>query len=274
MKITQYIVLALSISTLSGCFENRKNTEQLCADNSQLKCDEFNMNDGQCRIPRTNLIWHRVEVLKSPTDINKIKEYQLTQEYKKCLEVASQIVPIEQAELKRKRYNALVNSGDNMTRLESELKELKTARSYYFLWSQAGDMDAKHRFLQLEGTKAVENSDLQYALATYYIDRDAEKTVNFLNHSIELAHSPDEIHTDAFASLASLYNQMKMKEKSYVWAKVSKAFGTAIASDQQLYLLYGFDEDKKEQLDDLAEEVIDAINDSKFTSSLIANRLN
>lgn len=274
MKITQYIVLALSISTLSGCFENRRNTERLCAENSQLKCEEFNMDDGQCRIPRTDLIWHRQEVLKNPTDINMIKEYQLTQEYKKCLEVAAQIIPIDQTELKRKRYNALINSGNNLTRLENKLKELQTARSFYFLWSQTGDLDAKRHFLQLEGTKAVENSELQYALATFYINRDPQKTISLLNHSIELAHSPKELHTEAFESLASLYNLMQNKESSYIWAKVSKAFGATIASDQQLYLLYGFDEDKTEQLNDLAEEVIDAINDGKFRSSLIPNNLN
>lgn len=51
---------------LSGCFEGRKNTEQLCAENPALRCELLNMDDGQCRVPRTDLVWHRFEVLKDP----------------------------------------------------------------------------------------------------------------------------------------------------------------------------------------------------------------
>ncbi|MCE0492919.1 DUF2989 domain-containing protein [Vibrio salinus] len=274
MKIKSLVVMTVAAGLLSGCFEDRRNTEQVCADHPLLKCEELNMDDGQCRIPRTNLIWHRLDVIKKPTDLSKIKEYKLTQAYKKCLEVAAQIQPIEQAELKRRRFNALVNSGANLKRLENELKKYKTPRSLYFLWSQIGDLDSRRRFLQLEGTKELETPYLQYALATFYIDRDPEKTVKFLNHSLELTHSSKNLNLQVIESLASLYNLMKEKEKSYIWAKVSKEFGAAVADDKQLFLLYGFDEKRKDQLDVIAEQVIDAINDGEFHSTLIPKNLN
>lgn len=274
MKISQSVTLLLFTPVLFGCFDSRKNTEELCASNSQLKCEELNMNDGLCRNPRTDLIWHRLDVLKNPSDMNKIKEYLLTKEYKKCLEVAAQIQPIEQAELKRMRYTALVNSGNNLQRLEDELKQYHTAESYYFLWSQIGDINSRRRFLQMEGTKEVETSELQYALATFYIDGNAIKTLKLLNHSVELATSPKQVKLDALESMASLYNQVKEKEKSYIWAKVSQYYGASIASDQNLYLLYGFDDDKKERLDDIAKDVISSINEGTYRRSVIPSNLN
>ncbi|RQW63179.1 DUF2989 domain-containing protein [Vibrio viridaestus] len=271
LKLT---VLAVCICSLTGCFENTRNTDELCANNPQLKCDELNINDGQCRIPRTNLIWHRYEVSKDATDANKIQEYTLTQEYLKCLEVAAQIQPIEQAKLKQQRFNALVNAGDSLKRLEKELHNYNTPKSLYFLWSQTGDTEARRSFLQLEGKKELDTPDMQYALATFYIDRDRQKTVGLLNRSIELTKSPENINVSALESLASVYKLLRQREKSYIWAMTSKAFGAPIVSDKELSLLYGFDEEKKEKLDTIANTVIDAINDGDYRSSLIPETFN
>ena len=62
------------------------------------------MNDGQCRVARTDLIWHRFEVQKQPTEINKIKEFELVTAYKKCLELAAQIETIDQSKLQERRF--------------------------------------------------------------------------------------------------------------------------------------------------------------------------
>jgi len=274
MTKIKLLILMLCFYSLTGCFENKRNTTELCESNPQLKCNELNMDDGQCRIPRTHLIWHRFNVSKDPSDINKIKEYTLTQKYLKCLEVAAQIQPIEQAKLKQQRFNALVNSGNNLKRLENELNDYNTPNSLYFLWSQVGNKNARRSFLQLEGTKALETAKMQYALATFYIDRDREKTVKLLNHSIELTSSPKELNVTALEALASVYKLLKEKEKSYIWAKVSKEFGAPIVSEKELSLLYGFNKHTTEQLDELAETVIDAINDGKYNASLIPNKFN
>ncbi len=264
----KYTSLAITVLLLSGCFENTRNTDKLCLDHPELRCEELNINDGQCRVARTNLIWHRLEVYKAPTDINKIAEYQFTQQYKKCLEVAAQIQPIDQAELKKRRFNALINSGKNMERLEKELMQFNTPSSLYFLWSQTGDTQARRQFLQLEGKPEMETAALQYALATFYIDRDREKTIKLLNHALELS-DPNALNTSIFESLASLNQLLHHQEASYIWAMVGKHFGVPVASAQNIQLMYGFSDEKFSQLDDVADTIIDAVESQTYHSSMI-----
>ncbi|SIO95239.1 DUF2989 domain-containing protein [Vibrio spartinae] len=264
----KYISLAITVLLLNGCFENTRNTDKLCLDHPELLCEELNINDGQCRITRTDLIWHRFEVSKNPTDLNKITEYQLTQQYRKCLSVAAQIQPIDQAGLKRRRFNALLNSGKNMERLEKELMEFNTPSSLYFLWSQAGDTQARRQFLQLEGKPEMETAALQYALATFYIDRDREKTIKLLNHALELS-DPDSLNTSIFESLASLNQLLHHQEVSYIWAMVGKHFGVPIASPQNIQLMYGFSDEKFSALDNVADMIIDAVEKQEYHSSMM-----
>ncbi len=272
MNITKAILVLSLPFALSGCFENKKNTDQLCEDNPALQCERLNVNDGQCRIPRTDLIWHRFEVLKDPTPANKIEEYNLTSTYRKCLELASQIQTIDQAKLKQNRVNALVNSGEDLKRLAAELRKERTPEALYFLWSQEGDHKARREFLQLEGKPELETAELQYALATFYTTRDREKTIALLNHALELS-KPDKINTEIFKSLASNYHTGGDKEHAYIWAMVGKEYKVPIASESELALMYGFNEEKFEKLDKIAESVIKSIKQGQYKKSIVPNSL-
>ncbi|MCV5647992.1 DUF2989 domain-containing protein, partial [Escherichia coli] len=88
---------------------------------------------------------------------NQIIEYGLVAEYRKCLELASQITPIDQSALKRQRFNALVHSIDELERIVNELKGSEDPATLYFLWSQTGDTQARRAFLQMEGSPQLNN---------------------------------------------------------------------------------------------------------------------
>ncbi|CAH8217671.1 DUF2989 domain-containing protein [Vibrio aestuarianus] len=269
IKITLILCFPL---LASGCFENNKNTEKLCADNPNLRCEQLNMDDGQCRIPRTDLIWHRFEVLKNPTDKNKIEEYGLVKSYRKCLELASQIQAIDQTKLKQRRFEALVNSGNDLDRIVKELKQSRSAQSLYFLWSQIGDKQAQRQFLQLEGKPELENAEMQYALATFYTNRDREKSIALLTHSLELSKGKP-VNIEIIKSLASTNQILKHKEKAYIWAMVGKAFNVPVASEAELELLYGFTQEKFDRLDLIADQITEAIENGQFKASLMPSNL-
>ncbi len=272
MNIFKAIVILSLPFVLSGCFENKKNTDKLCADNPALQCERLNVDDGQCRIPRTDLIWHRFEVLKNPTAVNKIKEHNLTSTYRKCLELASQIQTIDQADLKQKRVNALVNAGEDLKRLVAELRKEKTPEALYFLWSQEGDHKARREFLQLEGKPELETTEMQYALATFYTTRDREKTIKLLNRALELS-KPENINIEIFKSLASNYHAAGDKEHAYIWAMVGKEYNVPIAKESELNLLYGFDEEKFDKLDKIAQTVVKSIKQGQYKMSIVPNSL-
>ncbi|WP_456296962.1 DUF2989 domain-containing protein [Vibrio sp. AK197] len=268
MNYIKIVLIAASALALGGCFEGRKNTEQLCTDNPALRCEKLNMNDGQCRIPRTDLIWHRFEVMKNPSEANKIDEYKFLMEYRKCLELASQIQTIDQTELRQKRFNALVHSGNEQERIVMELRSSQQPQTLYFLWSQLGDEHARRAFLQMEGSPELDTAEMQYALATYYTNRDKQKTIELLNRSLELS-TGDNVNVEAVKSLASIYYHVQNKEAAYIWTQVASEYDVPLVPKRQLQLLYGFNDAKYDQLDDMAAEVESALKSGRFRRSLV-----
>lgn len=268
MNRIKLLVLLSAGFSLVGCFESNKNTEQLCSSNPSLQCERLNMGDGQCRIPRTDLVWHRFEVLKNASDENRIKEYELLAGYKRCLELASQIQPIDQSGLKERRFNALINSAEDLESIVASLEKSQSPESYYFLWSQTGSDSARRSFLQLEGSPALENAEMQYALATFYTSRNQQKTHDLLIRALELTKRGN-VNTEIFKSLASTTYRLGDKKEAYIWTMVAKRYEVPIASESELQLLYGFDNSVYNQLDDIAENVEDAINNGTFNKGLV-----
>jgi hypothetical protein len=263
--------LIVMLVLLTGCFDEARNTEELCLNNPDIRCEELNIDDGQCRIPRTDLIWHRFNVANRPTDINKIKEYYLTLDYRQCLEVSTQILAIDQTELKRSRFNALMSTGNNLERLEKELAEYHTPKSLYFLWSQTGDLNARSEFLQFEGKPELDNAEMQYNLATFYTDVDTEKTIELLIHALELSPK-GHFNIDIPKSLASIYKLKGKNELSYIWAKVSETYGVPIASKKELYAMFRFNDKKIDELEKTASRLVESIDAGQFQASIIPSQ--
>lgn len=268
MNKTHALMVSVLCLALTGCFESRKNTEQLCNDTPALQCERLNMDDGQCRVPRTDLIWHRFDALKNPSPKNQIKEYDLLGKYKKCLELAAQIQAIDQTELKERRVHSMLFATEDMEKIINNLIKSKSPEALYFLWSRTGNEEAKRSFLQLEGKPILETAEMQYALATFYTSRDKEKTHDLLIRSLELTKN-NKVNNEVLKSLASTTYQLKRKEEAYIWAMVAKEYGVPIASESELQLLYGFDEKKYQQLEDNAAKIIGAIKNGTFSKELV-----
>lgn len=272
MNSIKFAALVLVTASISGCFENRNNTDKLCAENPNLRCERLNISDGQCRVARTDLIWHRFEVLKNNTVDNQISEFHYLAKYKKCMELASQIRAIDQTELKQIRFQAMQNAAEDQHDLIEAIRQSKTPQAYYFLWSQLGDKSAQREFLQMEGKPQLESTEMQYALATFYTQRDHKKTIILLNHALELAPD-DKVNIDIFKSLASTHQLLNQREYAYIWAKVSQHYGVQIASAKDLQLLYGFSNDEYDELDKIADNVVAALKVGQYHASMIKNQL-
>ncbi|MCL9774296.1 DUF2989 domain-containing protein [Vibrio methylphosphonaticus] len=268
MKLHYAILLLTSSSLLTGCFESRKNTDQVCLSEPSLQCSSLNVNDGQCRIIRTDLIWHRYEALDAPqSDASQIQEYYLIKEYRKCLELASQIQPIEQAALKEKRFNALMYAINEQERINTELAPSQAPETLYFLWSETGDSTAKRRFLAMEGQPSLETSAMQYALATHYISRDKPKTYELLLHSLELS-SDGHINNDAIKSLASVSYALSKTHESYLWTMVGKQQGVPVVTNTELKRMFAFNNDEYKRLDAQAQSITSSLRAGEFTRQL------
>ncbi|MDD9179464.1 MULTISPECIES: DUF2989 domain-containing protein [Aliivibrio] len=267
----RFTLVALATLLVSGCFDSKPTTEQLCEEHANLQCQQLNMRDGQCLNQREALILSRFEVLKSQSDLDKLNTVKATYEYQKCLTSAAQIEPITAKEIKTKRSEALLHTYDAIDALSLELQTSTEPKVLFYRWT-TGDKKALREFLQLEGTKALESAELQYALATFYTQRDGNKTILILNHSLELLTEKDyenELHSIIIKSLASINHKEGNKKHAYIWALVGKEFQLQVASEKQLELLYQFTAEEKETLLKSSETITKSIEAQNFHPSLL-----
>ena len=268
----KFIALAtIVLPLLSGCFEKRITTAQLCEDHEALNCLALNLRDSQCRIQRTNLIWQRFEVLKEGSDLNKFEELMFVDDYQKCLDLSARIEPIQGKEVKSLRSTALLHTYDEQERLRKVLKTSEEVSIIYYRWSQ-GDNEARRQFLQLEGTGKLQTPEMQFALATFYTTRDSKKTIALLHRSLELTEA-DSIKPEVIKSLASVNQKDGSKQRAYMWALVGKEFDLPIAPEAQLNLLYNFTAEQKTQLANHADAIAEAIKKGQFKPSLLPEEI-
>ncbi|PJC88212.1 DUF2989 domain-containing protein [Vibrio sp. HA2012] len=267
INLKNSLVILSSLTLLSGCFEGRINTKKLCEENPALRCEQLNMNDGQCRHPRTNLIWHRHVTQQEPTIANKIQEFHFVDEYQKCLELAAQIEPTKPGNKKENRFNALMSTYKEQERLLEEIGHSDSPSALYFMWTK-GDNRAKVKFLSLEGSGKLQTAELQYALATYYITRDKEKTVVLLENALTLTKA-DQLNSAVIESLASVNQSLGHKRHAYIWVMVARELELPIASDRHLAVLYPFSEKEAERLQEIATNITDALKDGQYKKNML-----
>ncbi|WWE59568.1 DUF2989 domain-containing protein [Parasalinivibrio latis] len=242
-------------------------TSELCEKHPEL-CAGVNNNDSQCRHERTDLIWQRYDVLKEPTPLNKFDELMLLQKYQKCIDLSSQIITTKMKDRSRTRNEALLHSAKEIERLENELKQSSQPEVLFYFWGK-GDQQAQQRFLELEGTRVMETSRLQLALATYYTHRDEKKALSLLHRALELFDGDEgktrsKVIPDVIRSLATSYHRLDDTAHAYLWAKIAEQFKLGIAESRQLSLMYPMDAETRKKLDNLAEDVADDIDDGKY----------
>jgi hypothetical protein len=264
------ILASVLLLMLSGCFESRLNTGGLCDNNPSLECEKLNLNDGKCKVQRTDLIWHRYDMLKNPDDLKLIEEYEMLADYQQCLTLAAQIRALKTTAQTQNRFNALQYSYNEQKRLFTVMQEIDNPYIYYFLWTH-GDDFAKRKFLQLEPTGQLNTPTLQYYLATYYSNRDPEHTLSILNKALDLT-GKNEVDKRIIQSLASIHQTAGHREMSYLWAIVGRSFKLPVSSDRDLAVFYSFNESQKEYLDQKAAEIVSHLQQGTYNSTLLPSQ--
>lgn len=266
-RLGQSALVLVSLFALSGCFERHRTTDQLCEAHPQL-CADTNINDGQCRIQRANVIWQRYDVMQTPTDQEKFKELKFTTAYQQCLEYAARIEPTELKERKTHRTRALLNAYASIKRLNDELADSPDPDIIYYRWSQ-GDQHALRQFLRLEGTPALETPDLQLALATFYIAKDRAKTQTLLLHALSLYKANQSVKPEIIQTLATLSHQQGRRDQAFLWSMTGIALDMPIASEEKLAFLYPMSDTQRAALTAQALVIAEKLRQGAFNATLL-----
>lgn len=248
----------------TGC-EQKASIKEICSDTPEL-CDDLNTDDGWCKEERSNVIRSRQEQTNPEieTDLAKYHLLRDFKAYKKCIERAAQVEPIIYKEKKTGRVNALITAENEIQRLEQETMDSNEPHLAYYHWRVRGDQNAKARFMAIEDSPALDEPELALAMASYYFERDPDKTAKLLYRAI--SNYKGELPPESiYDSLTTLNLREKRYPETYIWMQVAKQLGKKNVSLQTLERYHVFSHEEKAKLDSLAQQLADKISDGQFS---------
>lgn len=217
-----YLLLTLLLLTLvSGC-DNSKKFAQLCEENPEV-CYEFH-EDSWCKKERIQVGMAHLDLVAQPQDLQKFHLLIAYEAYEVCVFHAAKIEHIKLKEKRTKRIENMMKAREKIQQLSDDTVNSEHPRLLYYHWTHNLDEAALAKFLALEGSPELETPESQHELATYYVKRDLNKTLQLLFHALELYQVGDEINVEIFKSLSSIFAETQNEKQAYIWLKVLQLY--------------------------------------------------
>jgi hypothetical protein len=257
------LTLIFSLLLLSSC-DNSKSLIQLCKKNPQI-CQEFGQ-DSWCKRERISVSLARINLKTIEKELHKYNLLIAYEDYVGCMGLASQIQHIKLKEKTTMRKNNLLKAKVKLAELSEQTLNSAHPHLLYYHWTRKLDKKALAQFLSLEGSSALEDSISQFQLATYYVKKDTNKTLQLLFHSLEL-HQPDtKLIPEVFETLATMFTNRDKPKQAYIWLKIYQLVTTKHDRQvkkqlEQIQSAYSLDGDF---LDDVASNTLANIERGQF----------
>ena len=217
MKTLLPILPAFTALLLIGC-DSGPNFAKLCEENPEI-CAEF-QEDSWCKKERIDVGLANIAHLKNQQDSQKYQQLIAYESYDKCVTHAVKIEHVKLKEKRTRRIENMMKARDKISTLAEQTARSNHPRLLYFHWTRFLSEPHLEKFLALEGTKALETTESQYDLATYYAKRDQKKTLQLLFKALTLYDNKNEINDDIFKSLSTIFAEKNEFKQAYIWLKV------------------------------------------------------
>ncbi len=259
MKI---VWLSLSLLVLAGCGPKQQTVAEICKDNPAV-CSDLN-EDAQCNEQRRDVIFERFTEGKLPSDKNKYKLLISFEKYSKCIELASGIEHIKLKEKTTSRVNGFLTSLREIKRLTEETVSSDDPNLLQFHWSRHQSQPHLERFLTAEKNQQLETPELQIALASYYMKRDAKKTIDILHHALSLYKADAVVDPEIYTALTTIYYKQKNYQLSLLWALVAEDAGIERIEFARIKTELKEMKIDADPIESLADDTIDSIKQGQF----------
>jgi len=259
MRKLSLIVAALA---LTACGEKELGITEVCKSKPELCADLY--EDGHCRLERSELILQRFAERKMPSDVNKYRLLLKLERYSKCMDLVKGIEHIKLKEKTTARVNSFMSAEADIAKLIKETASSDYPGLLYFHWSRLQSREHLERFEQAAKEGKLDTPDLKFALARYYIDRDRKLALTTMFEALKLYKAGDEVDTDIYTSLTSLYFKLGQLPQSYHWAYLAKEAGVERV---ELETIIKAAKDKKldtSKIENIADATLDSIESGRF----------
>lgn len=206
--------------TLTACDDDR--IHNICSQYPALCADL--VDDGWCRYERSDVIRGRYYLQEEGTDRRKYDLMRGLERYLQCAEHSTNIEYKRAREQKSPRVEGMLAAGRQLEQLDAQTRGSRDPYLLLWHWTNNTNELARQQFMALEGTKALDEPELQLALGGIYAKSDPEKAIATLQHGLSLYQEGDKVNSRIFTSLSTLYMGQKQYGLAYLWGKVSESF--------------------------------------------------
>ncbi len=265
MKVIPYVVA--SALFLLGC-DSRPDLASICKESPEL-CTEF-LEDSWCKKERVETIYENYFLNTAQSNQDKLKYNLLIayEEYAACMDHASKIEHIKLKYKQRNRIDNFVKAKERIKEISVDTRSSNHPELLYYHWTRYLNESALEKFLAMEGSAALDTPESQFNLATYYIKRDPEHTLDLLFRALELVKEGDVINKEIFKSLTTIFTDKKEYKQAYIWLKILNLYDPEDKdiSEQGLKDYTQFYKLDAPFLDKVAEATLNKIFDGQFTA--------
>ncbi|GAA5214606.1 DUF2989 domain-containing protein [Corallincola platygyrae] len=260
--VRKQFILAISLTLLVACGEPG-NVREICKAYPE-HCSDLN-SDGWCRYERADLIKQRYQLQKQSTGIGKYELLMHLEDYRDCIERASQIQHTNNKEQTTQRVNGYLAALAQIEQVSKETEGDNTPDLLYYHWSRHGSLEAYDKLVAMDDQGLLERTDMQFRLAGAKIKSDPQQAVNKLYKALYLAEGPTHYDSSIITMLATIFTQHRKGELAYLWLKVGELAELKSIDIEANSRYLRVNTEQREQLDKKAEEVYQSIEDGTFS---------
>ncbi|HEH9440663.1 TPA: DUF2989 domain-containing protein [Aeromonas sobria] len=260
-SLRQTLIMISVGLAVTGCNDDR--IHNICGNNPEL-CQDL-VDDGWCRYERTDVIRSRFYLKEEGTDRRKYELMRGLERYLKCAERSTNIEYKAAKEQKSPRVEGMLAAGDQLAQLDATTRNSQDPYLLLWHWTNNTNALAHQQFMALEGTKVVDEPELQLALAGSYAKSDATKAIAILHYGLSLYREGDKINSRLLTSLSTLYMGQKQYGLAYLWGKVSESFQDAPEVSAKRFAIYhSLSKTEQDGYDVRAAEIVEQLKRGSY----------
>ncbi|MCW8092079.1 DUF2989 domain-containing protein [Alteromonas sp. ASW11-130] len=250
---------------LTGCGEYfSPKVSEICSTHPNL-CSDLN-SDSWCRSEKAEIVNHRYRHREPLTAKQQYRLLILFEDYRACITKAAGIEHIKYREKESDRMKGVITAKRELKRLARATKNDPNPYLSYYHWSRFSDDNALQRFMNANRTGKLNTPDLLVALATIEVKHDLNQTRKTLYRALSLYENDDGIDTEVFPTLVTISLEQEKYARAYVWSIVAEEYDALIEGNDRTAWAKRFNLDT-DKLEDVADEVIDALEDGSFNAT-------
>ncbi|MFB2864256.1 DUF2989 domain-containing protein [Aeromonas sp. MdU4] len=253
-------ILSASLA-VAACDNDRLHS--ICSNSPEL-CQDL-VDDGWCRYERTDIIRSRFYLKEEGTDRRKYELMRNLERYLKCAEHSTNIEYKRAREQKSPRVEGMLAAGEQLAQLDAATRNSQDPYLLLWHWTNNTNELARQQFMALEGTRALDEPELQLALGGIYAKSDPEKAIAILHHGLSLYREGESVNSRLLTSLSTLYMGQKQYGLAYLWGKVSESFQDAPeVSAKRFGIYHTLSKTEQDGYDVRAAEIVQQLQNGSY----------